>query len=410
MSPITRLLLLMRIVLSLSKLCNVLDFGAKGDGITDDTSAIQKALDTCSSSQTEESIILLPSSYTFYSYPIRFNKNNINLWIDTNSTLYISPIYNNSKWIFDNNTDRYINIIQNGKSSLQNISIFGNGLINGNGQVWYPGNENKELNDRPHTIYINHCQNVSIYNITILNSPGYNIYADQCENVIIHDINITSPPFDIAPNTDGIDIGSKNAHIYNNYVSNGDDCYCLKSGAENVLFENSTAKQAFCVSTGTGATPQIYNATFRNIVCDNTVCGAKIKAKGSEQNGTMSYVRYENITLIDVNKGIMVNQMNQTHIDRNEYNNNVGYIEFDNIVFDGITGTFTQWLGHIDCTPYQPCYNLTFENIYLTTTNKTAEDEWVCSANVYGTAKNVTPPWWALECATNQIVESRFCI
>ena len=62
-------------------------------------------------------------------------------------------------------------------------------------------------------------------------------------NILIHNINITSPDYGVAPNTDGIDIGAVNAHIYDCYVKNGDDSYALKNGAENVLFENSIAVQ-----------------------------------------------------------------------------------------------------------------------------------------------------------------------
>ena len=82
----------------------------------------------------------------------------------------------------------------------------------------------------------------NIYNITILNSPAYNVYLHHNIDVIIHDINFTSPSWLIAPNTDGIDINSKNVHVYNCYIENGDDTYCLEPGAENVIIENSTAK------------------------------------------------------------------------------------------------------------------------------------------------------------------------
>ena len=77
-----------------SKICNVLDWGAVGDGINDDTLAIQRAMDACTSTESEEAIILFPSSYIFYTYPIRLNKNNLHLWIDNNSTIFASPDWN----------------------------------------------------------------------------------------------------------------------------------------------------------------------------------------------------------------------------------------------------------------------------------------------------------------------------
>lgn len=371
-----------------TKICDVLHFGAKGDGVTDDTSSIQKALDSCTS-DSEESIIYLPSSYTFLSYPIRFNKNNLHLWIDKNSTLFISKDFK-SKWTYNNSTERYINIIENGKQNLSNLSIFGDGLINGNGEVWWPLIHNKNVDMRPHTIYLNGCKNISIYGITILNSPAYNIYVDKCEDVHIHHINLTCPPFSIAPNTDGIDVGSKNVHVHDCYIANGDDSYCLKAGAENVLIENSVGKQAFCLSSGTGAEPHIYNATFRNMVCEDCECGVKVKAKGSEQDGVMSFITFKNITLKNVEKGVLVNQFNQTGIQNS--NDRLKWIDFHDINFIDIKGSYTKWVGHVDCSQHQPCYNLFFQNIDLFTNSQDAQKNWLCSDNVYGVSHNVKPP------------------
>ena len=62
-------------------------------------------------------------------------------------------------------------------------------------------------------------------------------------DVVIHDVNLTTPPFNIAPDTDGIDVASTNVHVYNCYVATGDDSYALKNGAMHVLIENSTSAQ-----------------------------------------------------------------------------------------------------------------------------------------------------------------------
>ena len=52
------------------KVCNPLDFGAKGNGETDDTKAIQDAIDACSDLQSQ-TIITFPSNYSFLSFPIK---------------------------------------------------------------------------------------------------------------------------------------------------------------------------------------------------------------------------------------------------------------------------------------------------------------------------------------------------
>ena len=53
--------------------CNVMDYGAVGDGETDDTQAFQKTFDDCSS--TEGGLITIPSGYFLISSQITLTKN-----------------------------------------------------------------------------------------------------------------------------------------------------------------------------------------------------------------------------------------------------------------------------------------------------------------------------------------------
>ena len=67
-----------------SKTCNVLDYGAKGNGIADDTVAIQKAIDSCND---DTNTILFPSNNKFMIYPINFTNNNTQFVIDSNTSI-----------------------------------------------------------------------------------------------------------------------------------------------------------------------------------------------------------------------------------------------------------------------------------------------------------------------------------
>ncbi len=62
---------------------NVLDYGAKGDGTTVDTDAIQAAIDACE----ENDIVLLPESYTFISGALDLKSN---MTLEVNGTLQSS--------------------------------------------------------------------------------------------------------------------------------------------------------------------------------------------------------------------------------------------------------------------------------------------------------------------------------
>eukprot|EP01084_Bolivina_argentea_P141038 247864_1 len=381
------------------KECNVLDYGAKGDGKTLDTKSIQNAINNCSESTNEMNTIIFPSKYNFLSYPFKIIKSNTTLQLD--GTLTCPMDYKN----WPNNGHDYIHFITN-TQNINNIIISGNGLINGNGYYWYSLYKNKQLKyERPWLIDLHHITNVRISGITLLNSPMFHIFIGEGDTVEIYDINITVTgdpvTYDIAPNTDGIDIASKNVHIYNCFVQNGDDSYCLKDGAYNVVIENSTSKYGMSCEVnsekGNYNQPKIQNAIFRNMIAIQTAYGIRLKSgesPGNMYNGSFNNITFKNITFIDVQKGIDINVYNES-INRMEYYN-YGYTKITNIIFQDIKGTFTKYPGYLDCSDSPPCTGLVFTDISLK--NNGGDDTWQCSNNVYGSVSNVSP---SLNCLNN---------
>lgn len=133
-------------------------------------------------------------------------------------------------------------------NNLENVSITGRGVLDGQGEVWWkahqvtsslreqynikgrgPENhENTKLKwQRPRMI--NLCKNVLIRNITILNSISWTAHPVYCNNVTIENILIVQSYE--SPNTDGIDPeSSQNVRILGCYVDYGNDCIAIKSG------------------------------------------------------------------------------------------------------------------------------------------------------------------------------------
>ena len=83
------------IITTYSKVCNVLDYGAKGDGNTDDTKSIQSAIDSCSTEPAQESTVMFPSNYNFLSFPIKIKASNTQIYISINSTVTASKLMKN---------------------------------------------------------------------------------------------------------------------------------------------------------------------------------------------------------------------------------------------------------------------------------------------------------------------------
>ena len=63
---------------------NIMDYGASGDGKSDDASAIQKAIDKCS--ENGGGIVLVPAGHTFLCGPIHL-ASFVNLQLEPNSRL-----------------------------------------------------------------------------------------------------------------------------------------------------------------------------------------------------------------------------------------------------------------------------------------------------------------------------------
>eukprot|EP01084_Bolivina_argentea_P177109 306353_1 len=367
------------------KQCNVHLYGAKGDGITDDTKAIQAAIDDCNGGTAQaDDQVLFPANYNFLSFPIVFKSPYTQIILS--GTITANPDWKNWPISADNTT--YVSFITNSAYNTDNMKINGHGTINGNGQIWWPLYKNSTLKyHRPHLIKLEHMTGLLVTYIRLVNSPMFHLTMNDIENVIINGINITvtTPGYATAPNTDGIDVGARNVHIFNSFVQNGDDSYVLKGGAYNVLIENSTAQLGLGLDVGTGG--NISNAVFRNMLCKETDYGIRLKAKGDTQNGNQSGITFQNITFDRVKKAIDINEFNQS-IDVNE-GNGVGWVNIKNILFQDIKGTYTDWAGHLNCAQGTPCTNLTFIDVNLK--GDGTNQGWQCSDNVYGTAKNVTP-------------------
>eukprot|EP00483_Globobulimina_turgida_P009817 UN09836 len=207
-----------------TKTCNPMDYGAKGDGKTGDTKAIQNAMDDCYLNNTKyntSGLVTLPSSKSFLSFPLYVTKiSNAGFEIQASSTLIISN--DRSSWpsskdflVFHEST---------------NIQIFGGGLINGQGQIWW-ANRNSFA---PRTIYCHTCTNLLITNITIKDPPYHTLelYSDSSE---VSHVTILAPPSTGIPpeqqshNTDAVDVHGSPFWIHDCYFDTGDDNVAVHS-------------------------------------------------------------------------------------------------------------------------------------------------------------------------------------
>jgi len=248
---------------------NVVDFGAKGDGITIETQAIQKAVDACSKTG---GLVIFPAG-KYLSGTIYF-KNNVTLHLQKGSiilgsTKMVDYPANLPKYVFyrSGKIERALIYAEN----CENIGISGEGTIDGQGDKIYKANGEKveSYGERPHVIWMIQSKRIRISGIKLQNSSLWMQHYLACENLRIHNIEVYNH---CNKNNDMIDInGCKDVVISDCRGDTDDDGITIKSTHakpnENILINNCViSSHCNAIKCGTES-----NMGFKNIVISNCI-------------------------------------------------------------------------------------------------------------------------------------------
>jgi polygalacturonase len=310
---------------------DVRKFGAKGDGIQDDTIFIQTAINCC---PKDGRVYIGEGTYKVTSL---FLKDDLNMELAKGAVISAftqrekfsilpgtiesydeTEDYNLGSWE-GNPLPMYASIITG--MYAKNVLITGEGTLDGNGSFenWWSYKREKGMPFRPRMIYLNHCENVVIQGITIKNSPSWTVHPYFSNELKFIDLKIQNPAD--SPNTDGMDPEScKNVYIIGVHFSVGDDCIAIKSGkiymgakfktpCENMLIRNCLMEKGHgAVTIGSEMAGGVKNLLVKDCVFFDTDRGLRIKSRrGRGKDAILNEIVFEDITMDEVKTPFVIN-------------------------------------------------------------------------------------------------------
>ncbi|GAB4039055.1 glycoside hydrolase family 28 protein [Spirosoma jeollabukense] len=253
-------------------------FGAVADGVTMNTSAINKAIEQCS--RGGGGVVLIPSGL-WLTGPITL-KNNVNLHLATGALVQFTnkrteyPLVHTT-W---EGEDAVRNQAPISGTDLENIAITGHGILDGAGDTWrmvkkskltadqwkklvasggvvndkqdawYPSAQSlkgamttikagqapayyEDIKDflRPNMLSLTRCRRILLEGVTFQNSPAWCLHPLLCEDITLRNVMAKNPWY--AQNGDGLDLEScRNGVVEGCTFDVGDDGICIKSGRD----------------------------------------------------------------------------------------------------------------------------------------------------------------------------------
>lgn len=261
---------------------NIQKYGAKSDGITTNTTAINQAI--TAANEAGGGVVLIPPGF-WLTGPIVL-KSNVNLHLAKGALLQFSDKRENFPLVKTTweGQDAIRCQAPISATDAQNIGITGAGLVDGAGQVWrqvkkeklteaqwkklvasggvldeekrtwYPSesalkgvsinkpgiisagfnlNNCNEFKDflRPNMVSLSRCTQVLLEGITFQNSPAWTIHPLLCEHITLRNVVVRNPWY--GQNNDALDLEScRNGLVEGCSFDTGDDGICIKSGRD----------------------------------------------------------------------------------------------------------------------------------------------------------------------------------
>jgi hypothetical protein len=314
---------------------NIVQYGAKADGITLNTNAINNAIAACS--KKGGGVVVVPAGL-WNTGPVVL-KSHVNLHLQKGSVLQFTKDFDQYPLVEGNweGLPQMRNQSPISATGQQNIAITGSGIIDGNGdawrmvkkdkltesqwnklvasgglspdkRTWYPTEKAYKasllkspgaiepgktaafydsVKDflRPNLLVLTNCKKILLEGVIIQNSPAWCLHPLMSQHLTVRNITVKNPWY--AQNGDGIDVEScSNVLIENSTFDVGDDALCMKSGRDEAGRQRGMPTE---------------NVIIRNCIVYHAHGGFVV---GSEMSGGARNIHVSNCTFIGTDIGL----------------------------------------------------------------------------------------------------------
>ncbi len=347
-------------------------FGARGDGRTKDTAAIQRAVDAAH--EAGGGTVEVPAG-TYLSGSI-FLKSNVDFHVGAGATILGSPDpadYN--PWDVCPQNWKSVNESHQGGHLLlcieqRNVTLRGPGRIDGNSRAFLVGPKGERYPQggfpwRPsQMVYFVESEDIRIQDLELANSCYWSCFLHGCRRVFARGLDIHNVRTGFhTHNGDGLDIDcSQHVTVSDCRIDTADDCITLRGDCSRlkrrqdcafVTVSNcqlSSPCNAIRVGVGEG---RVHDATFSNILVHNSRTAVNLvsswnpKSRGVDiWNLSFSNFRVDAFLFCQL------------------YSRYSRVARFDDIVFSDIAGT-QQVASEVSGAPDRPANRIVFRNVDL---------------------------------------------
>jgi len=317
---------------------NIRDYGAAGNGSTNDSAAIQKAIDAAAAAGG--GTVEVPSG-TYKSSNTIHLKSKVMIQLDSGSTIvgasgtgYDKPESNSNDKFQDYGHSHFHNAMFSG-NGLTGIGFTGSGTLDGGGHL-ITGNPDSGQADK--ILSLTRCDGLTLNGVQFKRGGHFAILTNDCNHITSDGLRIAT-----ASDRDGWNvISASNVTITNANIAANDDALVFKSdyalgeklpnGHVTVTDSHLSAQCCNALMFGSETCGDFTDYNFQRI----TITSADKSGLGivSMDGGNISDVHYRDITMTNVHSPIM-----QKIGTRKRCGNNPGVGHISNITYDNVTGT-----------------------------------------------------------------------